>query len=94
MDAVFADPSASHHDAVANHGFFLMTRLTIEHSRHDRTGSTVNQRLTGKSLIEDQRAVDGGNTALVTTVLDTFDHALENAARMQQSWRQGFIVKR
>ena len=54
---------------------------------HDAAGATVHKRLAKVALIEDYRSVDRRDAALVTSVLDSFSHAFEYTARVEQPRR-------
>ncbi len=94
MDAILADTSAGHDDVVADAGLLLVTGLAVEVGGHERRGSAVDQGLAGEALVEDDRAVDGGNSALVAAVFDTLDHPFEYPARMQQALRKRLVEER
>ncbi len=66
--------------------------LTI--GRHQTGGAAEDQRFAGKTLIKDERAVDGRDAALVAAMLDPFDNPFVDAARMQQARRQRLVVER
>ena len=61
--------------------------------RHQRRGAAVDQRLAGEALVEDDRAVDGRDAALVAAVLDPLDHPFEDPPRMEQPRRQRLVVE-
>ena len=94
MNAILADASADHDNAVPLVGFFYMAGPFVNDGRHDRTGSAVNQGFAQKAGMKDNGAVNRRDAAFIAPVLDTRDHALEDAPGMKQARRQFLLEKR
>ena len=80
MDAILADTTPCHDDTIAGQGFFDMAGLPMQLKWHQGSGTTVDQRLAGKTVIKDNGTVDGRDTAFVASMLDPFNNPFKDTA--------------
>ncbi len=83
VDAVFADPSADHHNQITDSGLLVLGWLTTHQGGHKAHGAAKDQGFAGKTLVKNQRAVNRGNPAFVAAVLNPQAHPFKNPLGVQ-----------
>ena len=94
VNAVLADPSATHHYGVSRHGLFLPCRPAVYLVGHDTACAAEHQGLAEVAFIEQDGAVDSGDATLVAAVLNSLPDPFEYSLGMQEPLWQGLVIVR
>ena len=92
VNTILSYPASGHDNHVSGHNLLRMRRLPQNNGGHDPACSTVDQGFPEKSLIKYNAPVNRGDTAFIPTVFNAFPHPFIDASRMENPFRERFII--
>src|SRR3972149_7206063 len=93
MDSILPDAAPGHHNEIPGFRPLQMGRLAQDLPGHDSSCSAIDQGFSQIAVVKDQSSVEGGDPALVSTMLDPFSYPFVDALRMKQARGKGFVIK-
>ena len=94
MNPIFPDPASRHDDEVSRARALHVGRLVVDNRRHDSKSGHKDETFTHIAFVEKNLAEGCGDTALVPTVFDPFNDAVEEPSRVEMRFQFSLIIPR